>query len=71
MFCSWKTPSIMIILQGRRTELFNYPDFHFVCGLFFMELVFSDVKKDISYFPWIEISYLKCLAQGKRISMTA
>lgn len=53
-----------IILQ-EENRLSDYPDFHFVCGLFFMELVFSDMQKYSSYFPYIEKSYLTCIALGE------
>ncbi|WP_226643245.1 glycosyltransferase [Mesobacillus subterraneus] len=40
-------------------------DFHFVSGYFFMEMIFSDVSKYISYFPRIEEAYSKCLVIGE------
>lgn len=40
-------------------------DFHFVCALFYMELVFSDLNKYIQYFPEIENEYLRCLEIGE------
>lgn len=40
-------------------------DFSFVCGLFYMKLVLSDVEKHIQLLPRIEASYLKCLSIGE------
>lgn len=40
-------------------------DFCFVCGLFYMKLVLSDVSRYISYLPRIEASYLACLRIGE------
>jgi tetratricopeptide (TPR) repeat protein len=54
-----------LAIIGEESDLLaDFPDFHFVCGLFFMELVFSDTQKYINYFPMIEKSYLTCLELG-------
>lgn len=47
-----------------KNSVYESPDYHFVCGLFYMELVFSDTKKYISYFSSIERAYLKCIELG-------
>ncbi|MGG4169104.1 glycosyltransferase family 2 protein [Rossellomorea vietnamensis] len=52
------------VITIEREFLNKYPDFHFVCGLFYMELVFSNVTKYIQYFPLIEREFLKCLEIG-------
>ena len=41
-------------------------DFWFVCGLFYMKLVLSDVAKYVHLLPEIEASYLRCLSIGER-----
>jgi glycosyltransferase involved in cell wall biosynthesis len=53
------------IIEKEKKHLELLTDFHFVCGIFFMELVFSNVKKYISYFPYIKQEYLKCLELGE------
>jgi glycosyltransferase involved in cell wall biosynthesis len=53
------------IIMQEKNNLSDYPDFHFVSGLFFMELVFSDMHKYSSYFSYIEKSYLTCIALGE------
>ncbi|RCW44812.1 glycosyltransferase family 2 protein [Paenibacillus prosopidis] len=53
------------IILKEENNLSDYPDFYFVCGLFYMELVFSNMEKYMSYFPYIERSYLKCLELGE------
>jgi glycosyltransferase involved in cell wall biosynthesis len=53
------------IINMEEKNLDTSPDFHFVCGYYFMELVFSNVNKYISYFPLIESNYKKCLDLGE------
>lgn len=53
------------IISQEEHILSDYPDFHFVSGLFYMDLVFSNINKYINYFPYIEKSYLACLALGE------
>ncbi len=48
--------------EGR---LGSYADFHFVCGILFMQAILADTAKYISYLPRIEASYLKCLEIGE------
>lgn len=42
------------------------PDYWFVCGIFYMKLVLSDVGKYIGLLPRIEGSFLRCLSLGER-----
>lgn len=56
--------ALELVLQ-EEPGLSQYADFEFACGIFFMKLVLSDVKKYISYLPNIEASYLKCLNIGE------
>ncbi|WP_026694352.1 glycosyltransferase [Peribacillus kribbensis] len=50
------------IIDKEKDNLDLSTDYHFVCGIFYMELVFSNVNKYINYFPLIEHEYLRCLA---------
>lgn len=54
------------VIDRVEPELAGRADFCFVCGLFYMKLVLSDVKAYIEYLPKIEESYLKCLRIGER-----
>jgi glycosyltransferase involved in cell wall biosynthesis len=49
------------VIKKEKDKLDMSTDFHFVCGIFFMELVFSNVNKYINYFPLIELEYLRCI----------
>ncbi len=53
------------IIENEEGRLVDLPDFHFVCGVFYMELVLSDVKRYIQYLPFIEQEYLACLRIGE------
>ncbi|RJE48787.1 MULTISPECIES: glycosyltransferase family 2 protein [unclassified Dehalobacter] len=53
------------MIEKERAQFADYPDFHFVCALFYMELVFSDVNKYIHLFPEIEREYKTCLRLGE------
>lgn len=52
------------IINNEKENLYDFPDFHFVCGVFYLDLVLSDVKKYLNYMPLIEQEYLKCLEIG-------
>jgi glycosyltransferase involved in cell wall biosynthesis len=43
----------------------DFPDFHLVCGLFFMNMVRSNSAKHISHLPRIEQAFKRCLALGE------
>lgn len=53
-----------IVKQEEKT-LGNWSDFCFVCGLFYMKRVLSDVKAYIHLLPNIEKCYQKCLRLGE------
>ncbi len=53
------------VIDRTEAELSGQADFCFVCGLFYMKLVLSDVKTYIAYLPRIEECYLKCLQIGE------
>lgn len=54
------------IIDRENAILGNWSDFCFVCGLFYMKRVLSDVGKYISLLPGIESSYRKCLQLGEQ-----
>jgi len=43
----------------------NLPDFHLVCGLFFLQLVRSNPAQYLAYLPNIEQRFQRCLALGE------
>jgi len=53
------------IIANEKDRLSDFPDFHFVCGIFYMELVLFDVGRYIKYLPLIEQEYLRCLDIGE------
>lgn len=53
------------IISEEKHKLANYPDFHLACGLFYMELVFSNTEKFIEYFPLIEKTFIRALEIGE------
>lgn len=53
------------IIEKEKGRLGDRADFWFVCGLFYMKLVLSDVQTYIQYLPEIEASYLRCLSIGE------
>lgn len=53
------------ILKQEEKKLGHRADYHFVCGIFWMKFVLSDVEKNLSYLPNIEESYLTCLKIGE------
>lgn len=55
----------LTLIAESEKNLTDCPDFYFTCGVFYMELLMSDVNKYIKYFPLIEKSYLKCIEIGE------
>lgn len=53
------------IIEKEERTLGNWSDFCFVCGLFYMKRVLSDVRRYLSLLPKIEQCYLKCLSLGE------
>ncbi len=54
------------VIGQEEKKLGNWPDFCFVCGLFYMKRVLSDVEGYISLLPNIEKCYLRCLKLGEK-----
>lgn len=57
------------IIEQEEKRLGQWSDFCFVCGLFYMKRVLSDVSRYISLLPNIERCYLTCLALGEKPEM--
>jgi tetratricopeptide (TPR) repeat protein len=53
------------VIASAKNDLADFPDFHHVCGLFYMNLIRSDTAKYISEMPKIEQSFRRCLALGE------
>ena len=54
------------VIEEEEPHLNGFADFCFVCGLFYMQRVLSDVARYVSLLPNIERCYLRCLAIGER-----
>ncbi len=54
------------IIEQEEENLYDWPDFYFVCGIFYMKRVLSNVEKYIALLPNIERCYLRCLELGER-----
>ncbi len=54
------------IIEREEAVLGNWSDFCFVCGLFYMKRVMSDVGRYIDLLPNIEKCYLRCLELGEQ-----
>ena len=54
------------IIQDEEIMFQERTDFQFVCGLFYTDLVLSDVQKYIRYLDKIEESYINCLNIGEK-----
>lgn len=53
------------VIEQEKENMGIRSDFCFVCGLFYMKLVLSDVKQYVRFLPEIEASYLRCLEIGE------
>lgn len=53
------------LIENEKKRLAPYADFHFACGTFYTQAIFSDVQRYIQYLPEIELSYLRCLEIGE------
>jgi len=43
----------------------HFPDFHFTCGVFYLDLILSNPEKYLSYLSQIEACYRRCLIIGE------
>ncbi len=55
----------LAVLSKTQSFLDDFPDFHLVSGLFYMNLVRSNTAKYVSCLPKIEQSFLRCLTLGE------
>jgi Glycosyl transferase family 2 len=53
------------VIASGESFLSDFPDFHHVCGLFYMNLIRSDTARHIAEMPKIEQSFRRCLALGE------
>lgn len=53
------------IIEREKERLGSYADYHFACGTFYTQAIFSDVQRYVSYLPQIEASYMRCLEIGE------
>lgn len=53
------------IIEKEKERLDPYADYHFACGTFYTQAIFSDVQRYVHYLPRIEGSYLRCLEIGE------
>lgn len=53
------------IIDLEKERLAPYADYHFACGTFYTQAIFSDVQRYINYLPRIEQSYMRCLEIGE------
>ena len=53
------------VIRSFEAGLADFPDFHLVCGLFYMNLIRSNPRQFIAELPKIEASFQRCLALGE------
>ncbi len=53
------------IMIAEQSFLEDYADFHFVSGLFYLDLIISDPQRYLHFLPRIEQSYRRCLEIGE------
>lgn len=52
------------VLNAYGDQLADFSDYHFVCGIFYLDLVLSDPEAYLQYLPRIEEAYKCCLKIG-------
>ncbi|MFC4303434.1 glycosyltransferase [Cohnella boryungensis] len=57
--------AVLGILQREHAWLRRFPDYHFACGVFYLDLVLSNPAQYMEYLPRIERSYRLCLEVGE------
>ncbi|XID91006.1 glycosyltransferase [Paenibacillaceae bacterium WGS1546] len=53
------------LIQREYLWLRRFPDYYFVCGLFYLDASIQDPARASSYLPLIESNYLRCLEIGE------
>lgn len=54
------------VVEAENSVLGDWADYCFVCGIFYMKRVLSDVERYVRLLPNIERCYLRCLEIGER-----
>lgn len=67
---------VLNIIEENKQSLNDSSDFHFTCGLFYLEYAFQNPQEGDKYLPYVEASFLKCLTSSankipERISGTS
>ena len=62
-----KLEDALKVIDNEKARLADYPDFRFVSGFFYMELIFKYPDKYLHLLPLIEKEYETCLALGDSI----
>lgn len=65
MISSGKLEEGLEVINAEATKLDDFPDFHFVCGQYYLDLILSNTAQYAHMLPQIEQSYLKCLQLGE------
>jgi glycosyltransferase involved in cell wall biosynthesis len=55
----------MKVLDAYAKPLAGFPDYHFVCGIFYLDLILSDPDTFLPYLQRIEAAYQRCLEIGE------
>lgn len=53
------------LIQAEQHRLSRHSDFHFACGMFYMDYVLGNVAAHVDKLPRIEASFLRCLELGE------
>lgn len=65
MINSKKVDHGLHVIQAEQNDLDDFPDFHFVTGLYYTELILSNVQQYASLLPLIEQSYKRAIQIGE------
>lgn len=56
---------ILSLIHKKHAWLEPFPDYHFACGVFYLEAAMAAPAQAAAYLPLIEVSYKRCLALGE------
>ncbi|WP_256975755.1 glycosyltransferase family 2 protein [Paenibacillus sp. MY03] len=65
MISSKKLDKGLAVIEAETPKLNDFPDFHFVCGQYYLDLILNDTASYAHLLPLIEQSYHKCLQLGE------
>lgn len=57
--------TVLDLIQREHSWLDHFPDYHFACGGFYLDLIISNPEQYISFLPRIEAAYKKCIEIGE------